>query len=66
METDAELKIFSAIGAELHLLTVGSRSGTLFLYSERNLCGSCSYVKQQFEDLFLDINVKVRYTDLYN
>ena len=57
MDTDAEYKALSAIADTLDLLDQETQIGSLYLYTERKPCESCTHVLQQFNDKYPNIEI---------
>jgi RHS repeat-associated protein len=62
MDTDSEFKLFDYLARELNKLPESQRSGTLDLFTEQDMCGSCFDLKGDFERMFGNkIKVNVSY-----
>ncbi|MGA1283314.1 MAG: deaminase domain-containing protein [Prochlorothrix sp.] len=55
MDTDAELKVLDAIATTLATRYDRTVSGSLYLYTELQLCTSCRGVVEQFQEKFPNI-----------
>ncbi len=59
MDTDAEYKVLSAIAETLEASYDVDVKGSLYLYSELQLCESCDHVLKQFTKKFPNITVHI-------
>ena len=57
MDTDAEYKALSALADTLALFPRQEQLGKLYLYTERKPCESCTYVLQQFQNKYPNLEI---------
>jgi hypothetical protein len=59
MDTDAEYKVLSEIASTLEVYYANNLNGRLYLYTEFKPCQSCECILNQFQEKFLNINIKI-------